>query len=139
MSKMFSDAELIAFLDESLSPERPSEIEKALPEDQYLKQRLIEQRGLQAAGIHTLGNIWQRSKASCPSRDELHSFIKDELELERTEYIRFHLNQIGCRYCQANCADLLTGGQPEEQKRSRQRRFFQTSAGYLRANPDDGK
>ena len=45
----------------------------------------------------------------------------------------------GCRYCQANCADLLTGGQPEEQKRSRQRRFFQTSAGYLRANPDDGK
>ena len=51
--------------------------------------------------------------------------------MDSAEYIRFHLETIGCRYCQANLADLAAASQPDEAPVQRRRRYFQTSAGYL--------
>ena len=129
----FSDAELAAFLDEALSPERCAALEQALREDDGLRDRLIQVRGRESAGLHTVGAIWRRSRLSCPDRTELGSFLLGALDEEQAEYIRFHIDEIGCRYCQANLDDLkAAAAEGGEQPTKRRQRYFQTSAGYLK-------
>lgn len=127
----FTDAELNAFLDEALPPGRCSELEHELRSNAELRGRLVEVRGKETAGLHTLGAIWRRSRLSCPSRSELGQYVLGTLDAEAADYIRFHLATIGCRYCQANLADLQTSAQTSEPTQ-RRRRYFQTSAGYLK-------
>ncbi|HBV63225.1 MAG TPA: hypothetical protein DEF45_09415 [Rhodopirellula sp.] len=128
----FSDAELSAFFDEALSPARCAELEYELRSNTQLRQRLIEVRGRESAGLHTLGAIWRRNRLSCPDRSELGQFVLGTLEIEQMDYIQFHLQKIGCRYCQANLADMDPADKTPEQAKTRRSRYFQTSAGYLK-------
>ena len=128
----FSDAELSAFLDEALPPARCSQREHELRSNTQLRQRLIEVRGRESAGLHTLGAIWRRNRLSCPDRAELGQFVLGTLEAEQRNYIQFHLQKIGCRYCQANLADIEPTDKTPEQATTRRTRYFQTSAGYLK-------
>lgn len=130
----FTDAELAAFLDEALPASRCSELEHALRSDTGLRQRLIEVRGRETAGLHTIGAIWRRNRLSCPSRSELGQYLLGTLEDKAADYIRFHLEEVGCRYCQANLADLQTASQVDQQPGKRRTKYFQTSAGYLKKN-----
>ncbi|MEM1069879.1 MAG: hypothetical protein AAGI63_13345 [Planctomycetota bacterium] len=130
--RSFSDAELAAFLDEALPATRCSELEHELRTNAKLRDRLVEVRGRESAGLHTIGAIWRRSRLSCPSRTELGQYALGTLESEAAEYIRFHLEVIGCRYCQANLADLQAAAEAQDQPQQRRQRYFQTSAGYLK-------
>ncbi len=130
----FTDAELAAFLDEALPASRCSELEHQLRTDTDLRNRLIDVRGRETAGMHTIGAIWRRARLSCPTRSELGQFVLGTLEEDPHEYITFHLEQIGCRYCQANLADLKSASQADSQPAKRRQRYFQTSAGYLKKN-----
>jgi hypothetical protein len=128
----FSDAELAAFLDEALPAGRSSELEHELRTNSKLRDRLVEVRGRESAGLHTIGAIWRRTRLSCPDRTELGQFALGTLDPEAADYIRFHLQTIGCRYCLANLADLQAAVEAGEQPQQRRRRYFQTSAGYLK-------
>jgi len=129
----WTDADLLAFLDESLPAETMTEIEAACRDDQELLRRLATVRGRQDAGLHTIGAIWRRHRISCPDRRELGQYLLNVLDDEAADYIRFHVNRIGCRRCQANLLDLRTQQtDAAEATRARQSRYFQTSAGYLR-------
>ena len=128
----FSDAELSAFLDEALPPARCAQLEHELRSNKQLRQRLIEVPGRESAGLHTLGAIWRRNRLSCPDRAELGQFVLGTLEAEQRNYIQFHLQKIGCRYCQANLADIEPTDKTPEQATTRRTRYFQTSAGYLK-------
>jgi hypothetical protein len=92
---------------------------------------LVAVRGRETAGLHTLGAIWRRERLSCPSREELGQFLLETLTGEQADYIRFHLQSAECRYCQANLADLEAAAQADDIT-VRRRRYFQTSAGYLK-------
>ena len=127
----FTDAELAAFLEEALPPGRCSELEHVLRTDTNLRDRLVEVRGRESAGLHAIGAIWRRARLSCPQRSELGQYVLGTLEADAADYIRFHVDEIGCRYCQANLADLEAASQLSEQGVQRRRRYFQTSAGYL--------
>ncbi len=128
----FTDAELAAFLEEALPAGRCSELEHELRSSTQLRNRLIEVRGRETAGLHTIGAIWRRARLSCPSRTELGQYVLGTLQQELSDYISFHLDQIGCRYCQANLADLQAAAQAENQPSKRRTRYFETSAGYLK-------
>lgn len=128
----FTDAELVAFLDESLSAHRSAALESSLSDDETLRNRLVEVRGRQTAGLHTIGAIWRRGRLSCPSRSELGQFILGTLDDDHRDYIQFHLDEIGCRYCQANLDDLKLANQASQPATQRRRKYFQTSAGYLK-------
>ena len=132
----FSDAELAAFLDEALPASRCSQLEHELRSNGELRNRLIEVRGRETAGLHTVGAIWRRARLSCPSRSELGQYVLGTLAEQPSDYIRFHLDKIGCRYCQANLADLQSASQADDQPTSRRKRYFQTSAGYLKKDDD---
>lgn len=128
----FSDAELVAFLDEALLPGRSAELEQSLRDDPELRNRLVEVRGRESAGLHSIGAIWRRNRLSCPSRDELGQFLLGTLNPEAADYIQFHLDDVGCRYCHANLDDLKNASQAAAESSTRRQRYFQTSAGYLK-------
>jgi len=133
MSAPFTDSELESYLDEALPAEEMARIEKALRKDRQLTQRLGTIHARRSAGAHSLGDIWRRNRLSCPSREQLGSHLLGALEKDFAEYVGFHLQVVGCRYCQANLADLKqqqTEAQPAVQ--ARRRKFFQSSAGLLR-------
>ncbi|TWU28079.1 hypothetical protein [Bythopirellula polymerisocia] len=134
MAETYTDAELSAFLDEDLPQDRMAGIEQALRNDSALGERLTAIVGQRDAGLHALGAIWRRERLSCPSREQLGSFLLEVLEDSHADYIRFHLNTIGCRVCNASLDDLRNQHATEEDAaatQSRRRKYFQSSAGYL--------
>lgn len=136
MRKDFSNAELDSFLDESLPIERMSAVEEALRHSEELQARLAEIAGRRDAGYHSLGEIWRRQRLSCPPRDQLGSYLLGVLSDEAADYVKFHLETIGCRYCAANVADLAAEqtARDAESVQQRRSRYFHSSAGYLRGD-----
>jgi len=137
MSDKFSNAELEAYLDEALPSEQMVQIEKALRDDPAIVDRLTALVGKQDAGVHSIGATWRRHRLSCLSREQLGSYLLEVLDAEQNEYVRFHLETIGCRLCNASLEDLSqqhTAAHAAATE-SRRSKYFQSSAGYL--SPDD--
>jgi hypothetical protein len=87
------------------------------------------------AGEHSVGQIWQRLRLSCPARAELGSFLLGALPDDELDYIGFHLQTVGCRLCAANLEDLRESSQVAGDSQQRRKRFFQSSAGFLPRAP----
>jgi hypothetical protein len=124
-------AELEAYLDESLPIARMAAVEEALRRDPPLLRALEAINGRRDAGVHSLGEIWRRNRVSCPTRQQLGSFLLGILSDEQSGYIRFHLDTIGCRYCQANLLDLQSQQAPPLAAQ-RRKKYLQSSAGFLK-------
>ena len=133
MNKL-SNAELEAFLDESLPVERMTAIEDALRGDEEMQKRLTAINGRRDAGVHSLGEIWRRHRLSCPSREQLGSFLLGVLPRDAADYVKFHLETIECRYCAASLGDLKAKQSAVEADVAERRRqkYFQSSVGHLR-------
>lgn len=134
MSTNVTDAELSAYLDEDLSEARMTHLEERLREDEQLRARLSGILGQRDAGVHSIGAIWRRHRLSCPSREQLGSYLLGVLEDDHRAYVKFHLEVIGCRQCNANLDDLQAQNSEAEvadQIQSRRHKYFQSSAGYL--------
>ncbi len=133
MTEPFRQSDLEAYLDEALPLEQMARIEKALRKGPKLVQQLAAIHSRRDAGVHSLGEIWRRARLSCPTRQQLGSFLLDALPEKLADYVAFHLEVVGCRYCQANLADLKNQqAQRHEAVQTRRRKYFQSSAGYLR-------
>ena len=128
-----TQADLQAYLDEALAPEEMAALEMELRKRPELLKQLTAINARRDAGLHSVGEIWRRQRLSCPTREQLGSFLLGVLESGQAEYIVFHLEKIGCRLCQANVADLRR--QQEETGdtvKARRTKYFQSTAGHLR-------
>jgi hypothetical protein len=135
MAIRFRQSDLEAYLDEALPPEEMADIEKAARHDRVLREELAAIQSRRNSGVHSLGEIWRRHRLSCPDREQLKRFLAGTLPADFARYVAFHVEVIGCRYCQANLADLRTRQQAEAERAAevRRRTFLKSSAGYLRA------
>lgn len=132
MQPRFTIQELEGYLEESLPAEIMAAIETALRSDPELLEQLTTINGRRDAGVHTVGEIWRRHRVSCPTRQELGSYLLGALAVEQERYIRFHLETIGCRLCQANEHDLRAQQQGHTSAATQRRtKYFQSSAGML--------
>jgi hypothetical protein len=124
---------LHAYLDDTLSDAETAKVEQALRESAELRQRLQEVMGMADRGEHSLGAIWRRDRLTCPTRDQLGSFLMEGvLDDEQQSYIDFHLHTIGCAYCLANLADLQASQkEPAPQAKERRKRLVKASANFL--------
>jgi hypothetical protein len=126
--------QLDGYLDDALSEAETAQVEQALRQSDTLRQQLrtiIQQRD---QGDHSVGTIWRQRRLSCPTREQLGSYLLQVLEPEHLDYIEFHLRTIGCAFCQANLSDLLAQQkEPAAKKEQRRRRYFESSAGILGA------
>jgi hypothetical protein len=133
MSLRFTTAELEAYLEEALAPDEMATIEKAVRAQPELARHLAEINGRRDAGLHSLGEIWRRHRVSCPTREQLGSHLLGVLGEDHSRYIAFHIEVVGCRLCRANLEDLQHHQEESaELTDSRRKKYFQSSAGYLR-------
>jgi hypothetical protein len=128
---------LHGYLDDALSDAEIAHVEQSLRESEALRRLLrvvIQERD---RGEHSVGAIWRRQRLSCPSREQLGSYLLQVLEQPLLDYIDFHLRTIACPYCLANLADLQSlQKEPPPKTQERRRRFFESSAGYLHVGKD---
>jgi len=129
----FTQTDLEAFLDEALPVEAMARIEQALRGDPAVAERLATIVSQRDAGVHSLGAIWRRERLTCPTREQLGSFLLGVSDAELADYVTFHVTTAGCRACQANLEDLRArAAEPPAASETRRRRYFQSSAGKLR-------
>ena len=133
MAHTFRTSDLEAYLDEALLPEEMAAIEKAARDDRDLAGRLASIHARRSVGVHSLGEIWRQHRLSCPTREQLGSFLLGALPETIAGFIRFHVETSGCRYCQANLADLKSQqAEADQAAQVRRRKYFQSSAGFLK-------
>ena len=132
--------QLNAYLDDALSDSETAKVEQALRDSDTLRRTLralIQERD---RGEHSIGAIWRRERLTCPTREQLGSYLLQVLDSNLQDYISFHLKTIACPYCQANLTDLeALQREPQPQVQKRRQRFFESSAGYLDIGRDTKK
>jgi hypothetical protein len=129
---MFRQSDLEAYLDEALPTEEMARMEKAVRDDPALVRQLATIQSRRDAGVHSLGEIWRRRRLSCPTRERLGNWLLGTLPDVEADYLRFHMEVVGCRYCRANFADLQNQqSEAAPIAESRRRKYFQSSAGLL--------
>ncbi len=132
MSHEFTERELEAYLDEALTPDEMAAIEAAMRDDSAVAQQLMVIISRRDAGVHSVGEIWQRHRLSCPTREQLGSYRLKALANEFFEYISFHIDVVGCRFCRANLEDLDQLQQEEDAiVATRRKKYLDSSAGFL--------
>ena len=132
MPSAIRQSDLESYLDEALPPDQMARIELALRNDEELRKQLVMINGRRDAGVHSLGEIWRRHRLTCPTRQELGNYLLGVLPREQEDYLVFHLETIGCRYCRANLMDLeKQQAEAHADVQARRRKYFQSSAGYL--------
>jgi hypothetical protein len=137
MTPKFTTAQLAAFLDEALPPADMAHIEQALRADPELVRAVAAINGRRDAGVHSVGEIWRGHRLSCPSREQLGSYLLGVLPQGEADYTKFHLQTVECRLCQANLDDLVRqNGEQATQADVRRKRYFQSSAGHLARTRD---
>ena len=137
MTAEITREQLHAYLDDALSETESARVERALRDSEALQGRLRLVMQERDRGEHSLGAIWRREHLSCPTREQLGSYLLDVLDEELLAYVRFHLETVGCPYCVANLADLKALQQePADRARQRRQRIFESSAGYLQGCRD---
>jgi hypothetical protein len=127
--------QLHAFLDDALNESESARIERALRDSEQLRQLLRQVMQEREREEHSIGAIWRRQRLSCPSREQLGSYLLKVLDEEQLSYIRFHIETIGCAFCQANLSDLQAQQQETASTaQKRRQRYFQSSSRLL--SPD---
>ena len=128
---MFNDSTLLAYIDESLPSDVMANIESQLRTDESLRQQLSQVIAKRDSGVHSIGDIWRRHRLSCPTREDLGSYLLGAMMDDQADYIKFHLDKIGCRYCQSNLDDL-SESHHRDAVIARRKKYFQSSVGRLR-------
>src|SRR5262245_61725153 len=84
---VIDDTILRNYLSDSLTSEESARVEKALRDSAELRARLEDVRQNRADGqLHTLGAIWNRARLTCPTRQQLGSFLLDALDPDLASY-----------------------------------------------------
>ncbi len=127
------DETLRSYLADALPAGDLARVEKALRDSSELRARLEDVR--QDRGdpdLHTLGAIWRRARLTCPTRQQLGSFLLDVLDPDLSGYLKFHLDVVECPFCQANLADLQArSSQPAAAVKTRHNRILKSSQHLL--------
>ncbi|HTL29540.1 MAG TPA: sigma-70 family RNA polymerase sigma factor [Tepidisphaeraceae bacterium] len=100
-----------------------------------LRDAVTRQRGSaqldESAGTDSMiSAIWEDRRPTCPKRSTIGRFQLSTLESPWREYVDFHLNRLGCHFCQANLEDLRK--QSESPAPDMQQRIMQSTIGFFR-------
>lgn len=124
---------LRAYLADALPDAETAAVEKALRDDPAVQALFAEVRQGEDRGEHSVGAVWRRERLSCPSREQLGGYLLEALDPELLDYIRFHLDTVGCPFCRANLDDLQKlHAEPPAPRSARRKRIVDSSAGMLK-------
>lgn len=132
----FTNAELEAYLDESLEAGRSAEVEARLRDDEELLRRLSEINGRREAGMHTLGEVWRRNQLGVPTVEQMGNFLLGVLPEGEADYIQFRIGTLKCPFTIAVKSDLESRNKASsaEQSTARRSKIYNSSAGLLKGS-----
>jgi RNA polymerase sigma factor (sigma-70 family) len=77
-----------------------------------------------------LTEVWEQWRFTCPKRSTLGRFLLGTLEAPWMDYLQFHVNRLGCRFCRANVEDLQK--ETDAQREKTHQRIFESTIGFFR-------
>lgn len=77
-----------------------------------------------------LTEVWETQRPTCPKRMTIGSYVLGSLDAPWHAYVDFHLNRLGCTFCQANLHDLQR--QQHADAGTLRQRILQSTIGFLR-------
>ena len=100
-----------------------------------LVKRLAEEVSIdeQLADAMLLTRLWEQHRPSCPKRSTIGKWLMGTLDSDWDNYITFHVDTLGCKFCQANREDLQDENAPTATTSAHQR-ILQSSIGFFRGN-----
>lgn len=54
----------------------------------------------------TISTLWREARLSCPHKDVLQAYAERELPAAQLDYLRFHVEDVGCASCREALAEL---------------------------------
>lgn len=103
-----------------------------------VKHRLVKRLaenvsvGDELADDMLLTRLWEQHRPSCPKRSTLGKWLMGTLDDDWDGYVAFHVDTLGCKFCQANREDLGADTAPVETDATRMR-IMQSSIGFFRS------
>src|SRR6266567_7014729 len=85
---------LHGYLDDALGDEETAHVEKELRSSDPLRRQLKAIMQERDRGEHSIGAIWRRQRLSCPTREQLGSFLLEVLDEDLADYVRFHVEEV---------------------------------------------
>lgn len=79
----------------------------------------------------TISSIWREERVSCPQRKTIQDFVAGKLTIEEADYLRFHILEIGCPYCQASEEDLRMKSSNAAGEEKVRDRLFEATTKFL--------
>lgn len=132
MAAPIRQADLEAYLDEALPADQMARVERAVQRRGTARQAQGDLFPPRLRRAH-LGRDLARHRLSCPSRQRLGNYLLGALSDDEEDYVVFHLETIGCRYCRASLNDLeKQQAEAHADVEQRRRKYFQSSAGLLK-------
>lgn len=107
-----------------------------------IKHRAIKQIHKDIAGAHIsagpdsvefenlMTDIWESQRLSCPKRSTVGQYVLGTLDEQWRDYIEFHLNRLGCRFCRANLDDIQEQSAEKDSVKLRDR-IMESTVGFL--------
>lgn len=130
---------LESYIEDALNTEETAQVEHALRDSDELRKQLRAMMHDVDRGEHSIGAVWRRQRLTCFTREQLGSYLLQTLDPDMQDYVTFHLETIGCAYCQANLEDLKSMHQQQnDETKKRRKKIFQSGAGLLKGQ-DQGK
>lgn len=74
--------------------------------------------------------VWESQRPTCPKRSTIGRLMLKTLEGKWKEYVDFHVNRLGCRFCRANLDDLQK--QTEEAPKALHDRVMHSTIGFFK-------
>jgi RNA polymerase sigma factor (sigma-70 family) len=85
----------------------------------------------QAASTTSLmTEVWEQNRPTCPKRSTVGRYLLGTLDEPWKTYLDFHIDKLGCKFCQANLEDLKK--QTEEQPKALYDKVLQSTVGFFK-------
>ncbi len=97
---------------------------------QQVQQNDNESEAVSEEFEYILTEIWESLRLSCPKRSTIGAYLLGTLEKPWHDYVDFHLNKLGCKFCQANLDDLKDKNQQAGESKFR-KRIMESTIGFL--------
>jgi hypothetical protein len=80
-----------------------------------------------------LTDVWEQERLTCPKRTTIGRHLLGTLDDPWRQYVTFHLETLGCRFCRANADDLREAAASDADKPTpTSDRMFQSTIGFFR-------
>ena len=77
-----------------------------------------------------LTEVWEHERPTCPKRTTIGGYVLGSLDAPWQQYVDFHLQRLGCAFCQAHLEDLQK--QQRHDAEVLRQRILQSTIGFVR-------